>query len=223
MDKNMRNQVAFVEQEDDYHLPALTVRETLRYAAILRLPTTMSRKSKIARAEEVIKMLGLDLCADNLVGGELLKGISGGEKRRLSLAVQMINDPAILIVDEPTSGLDALTANNVMTALNDIARSGRTIILSIHQPRSDIYVDKLDNIVLLVKGGQVAYAGPRTEVAPTLASAGYPIPPLYNPADWLLDLASVDLRGDRETATRERVAKLVENWANTHREKTKWM
>jgi ABC-type multidrug transport system ATPase subunit len=106
-----------------------------------------------------------------------------------------------------------------MTALNDIARSGRTIILSIHQPRSDIYVDKLDNIVLLVKGGQVAYAGPRTEVAPTLASAGYPIPPLYNPADWLLDLASVDLRGDRETATRERVAKLVENWANTHREK----
>ncbi|KAG8761944.1 hypothetical protein FRC11_012005 [Ceratobasidium sp. 423] len=217
--ESMREQIAFVEQEDDYHLPALTVRETLRYAAILRLPRTMSRKSKIARAEEVMKMLGLDLCADNLVGGELLKGISGGEKRRLSLAVQMINDPAVLIVDEPTSGLDALTANNVMTALNDIARSGRTIILSIHQPRSDIYVDKLDNIVLLVKGGQVAYAGPRTEVAPTLASAGHPIPPLYNPADWLLDLASVDLRGDRETVTRERVAKLVEFWVGIHREK----
>ncbi|KAF8688664.1 P-loop containing nucleoside triphosphate hydrolase protein, partial [Rhizoctonia solani] len=228
VNKNMRDQVAFVEQEDDYHLPALTasffsivlhVRETLRYAAILRLPKGMSRKSKIARAEEVMKMLGLDLCADNLVGGELLKqGISGGEKRRLSLAVQMINDPAILIVDEPTSGLDALTANNVMTALNDIARSGRTIILSIHQPRSDIYVDKLDNIILLVKGGEVAYAGPRSEVGPTLTSAGHPIPPLYNPADWLLDLASVDLRRDREEATRERVAKLVKHWANTHRE-----
>ncbi|KAF8752043.1 P-loop containing nucleoside triphosphate hydrolase protein [Rhizoctonia solani] len=228
VNKNIRDQVAFVEQEDDYHLPALTasffsivlhVRETLRYAAILRLPKGMSRKSKIARAEEVMKMLGLDLCADNLVGGELLKqGISGGEKRRLSLAVQMINDPAILIVDEPTSGLDALTANNVMTALNDIARSGRTIILSIHQPRSDIYVDKLDNIILLVKGGEVAYAGPRSEVGPTLTSAGHPIPPLYNPADWLLDLASVDLRRDREEATRERVAKLVKRWANTHRE-----
>ncbi|CAE6447201.1 unnamed protein product [Rhizoctonia solani] len=219
VNKSMREHVAFVEQEDDYHLPALTVRETLRYAAILRLPKAMSRKSKIARAEEVMKMLGLDLCADNLVGGELLKGISGGEKRRLSLAVQMINDPAILIVDEPTSGLDALTANNVMTALNDIARSGRTIILSIHQPRSDIYVDKLDNIILLVKGGQVAYAGPRIEVGPTLASAGYPVPPLYNPADWLLDLASVDLRGDRETITRERVTKLVQLWAESHREK----
>lgn len=90
--------VAYVEQEDDYHLPALTVRETLRYAAILRLPGTMSRKSKIARAEEVMHMLGLDDCADSLVGGTLLKGISGGEKRRLSLAVEMINDPAVLIV-----------------------------------------------------------------------------------------------------------------------------
>jgi ABC-type multidrug transport system ATPase subunit len=106
-----------------------------------------------------------------------------------------------------------------MTALNDIARSGRTIILSIHQPRSDIYVDKLDNIVLLVKGGQIAYAGSRAEVGPTLALAGYPIPPLYNPADWLLDLASVDLRGNKEASTRERVARLVEFWANMQKEK----
>ncbi|QRV93619.1 ABC transporter [Ceratobasidium sp. AG-Ba] len=217
MDRNSRSQVAFVEQEDDYHLPALTVRETLRYAAILRLPRNMTRKHKIARAEEVMKMLGLDVCADNLVGGELLKGISGGEKRRLSLAVQMINDPAILIVDEPTSGLDALTANNVMTALNDIARSGRTVILSIHQPRSDIYVDKLDNIILLVKGGQIAFAGPRDEVEGTFAMAGYPVPPLYNPADWLLDVASVDLRGAREEETKKRVANLVDFWANIQR------
>lgn len=102
---------------------------------------------------------------------------------------------------------------NVMTALNDIARSGRTVILSIHQPRSDIYVDKLDNIVLLVKGGRVAYAGPRDRVGETFALAGYPVPPLYNPADWLLDVASVDLRGTRERETRERVDKLVAFWA----------
>ncbi|KAG9091361.1 hypothetical protein FS749_016600 [Ceratobasidium sp. UAMH 11750] len=212
VDRPSRSQVAFVEQEDDYHLPTLTVRETLRYAAILRLPRNMSRKYKIARAEEVMKMLRLDLCADNLVGGELLKGISGGEKRRLSLA--MINDTAMLIVDEPTSGLDALTANNVMTALNSIARSGCTVILSIHQPRSDIYADKLDNIVLLVKGGQVVFAGPRNEVEGTFTLAGYPIPPLYNPADWLLDVASVDSRGTREAETRARITKLVEFWTN---------
>ncbi len=101
-----------------------------------------------------------------------------------------------------------------MTALNGIARSGRTVILSIHQPRSDIYVDKLDNIVLLVKGGQVAYAGPRNEVEGTFALAGYPVPPLYNPADWLLDVASVDLRGTREVETKARATKLVEFWTN---------
>lgn len=106
-----------------------------------------------------------------------------------------------------------------MTALNDIARSGRTVILSIHQPRSDIYVDKLDNIVLLVKGGRVAYAGPRDEVGETFALAGYPVPPLYNPADWLLDVASVDLRGTRERETRERVDKLVEFWAGLQKKK----
>lgn len=89
--------------DDEYHLPALTVRETLRFAAIIKLPSTVSRKRKIARAEEVLKMLGLRECADGMVGGELLKGISGGEKRRLSLACQMINDPAVLIVDEPVS------------------------------------------------------------------------------------------------------------------------
>ena len=80
--------------DDDYHLPALTVRETLRFAAIISLPSSVSRKRKIARAEEVLKMLGLRDCADGMVGGELLKGISGGEKRRLSLACQMANFPA---------------------------------------------------------------------------------------------------------------------------------
>jgi ABC-type lipoprotein export system ATPase subunit len=82
---------AFVEQEDEYHLPALTVRETLRYVALLKLPSTFTRAQKLARAEEVLGMLGLRDCADGLVGGELVKGISGGEKRRLSLACQMVS------------------------------------------------------------------------------------------------------------------------------------
>lgn len=83
-----RSNVAFVEQDDDWHLPSLTVRETLRYAAMLRLPESLSRRQKVARAETVLLMLGLKDCADLPVGGALLKGISGGEKRRLSLAVQ---------------------------------------------------------------------------------------------------------------------------------------
>jgi ABC-type multidrug transport system ATPase subunit len=86
-----RHLTAFVEQDDDYHMPALTVRETLRYAATLKLPSNVSRKRKEARAEEVLEMLGLRDCADGIVGGELLKGISGGEKRRLSLACEMVS------------------------------------------------------------------------------------------------------------------------------------
>ncbi|KAF8310725.1 P-loop containing nucleoside triphosphate hydrolase protein [Clavulina sp. PMI_390] len=200
--RNMRGLVAFVEQYDDHHYSALTVRETLRYASILRLPADVPLKRKIARAEEVLHMLGLRECANTLVGGPLLKGISGGEKRRLSLAVQMINDPSILIVDEPTSGLDSLTASNVMAALKQIAsESGRTVIVTLHQPRSDIYQD-LDNIVLLAKGGRVAYSGPRTLLASTFVDAGYPIPPLFNPADHLLDTISRP----------EKAASLLEFW-----------
>ncbi|KAJ3519459.1 hypothetical protein NM688_g9298 [Phlebia brevispora] len=213
-----RHVCAFVEQDDDYHLPALTVRETLRFAAIIKLPSTVSRKRKIARAEEVLKMLGLRDCADGMVGGELLKGISGGEKRRLSLACEMINDPAVLIVDEPTSGLDANTARNVMEALRDIARSGRTVIASLHQPRSDIY-NMVDNFMILAKQGTVVYNGPREDLLPHFALAGYVCPPLYNPSDYCMDLVSVDVRGPKSLErTTARIRVLVDTWKN-HQEK----
>ncbi|KAJ7037530.1 P-loop containing nucleoside triphosphate hydrolase protein [Mycena alexandri] len=216
--EDTRNSVAFVEQEDDYHLSALTVRETLRYAAILRLPPKMSKKRKIARAEEVLLMLGLKDCADVYVGGELLKGISGGEKRRLSLAVQMISDPSILVVDEPTSGLDSFIANNVMECLRDIARSGRTVIVSIHQPRSDIF-HSLDNMLILAKGGHAVFSGKREQAMRIMESQGYPLPSLwFNPADHLLDLVTVDQRPGKTAESRARVEGLIAFWT-THREK----
>ncbi|KDQ16857.1 hypothetical protein BOTBODRAFT_30755 [Botryobasidium botryosum FD-172 SS1] len=214
----VRVPVAFVEQDDDYHLPGLTVRETLRYAAILRLPSSMSRKRKHARVEEVLQMLGLLECADNLVGGPLLKGISGGEKRRLSLAVQMINDPSILLTDEPTSGLDSHTANSLMSALKGIASSGRTVIVSLHQPRSDIYLNKIDHLLVLARGGRVVYSGPRDQVESILQSIGYPVPPHYNPADWLLDLVSVDPRGQKKEQSEERVRRMIDYWSAVEKE-----
>ncbi|CAK5265002.1 unnamed protein product, partial [Mycena citricolor] len=210
-----RTAVAFVEQEDDYHLSALTVRETLRYAALLRLPAKMSRKRKIARAEEVLLMLGLKDCADVLVGGELVKGISGGEKRRLSLAVQMISDPSILVVDEPTSGLDSFIANNVMQCLKSIALSGRTVIVSIHQPRSDIF-HALDNLLILAKGGHAVFSGKRKDAVAVMQSQGYPLPSVwFNPADHLLDLVTVDQRPGKATESKARVAALIEWWDQT--------
>ncbi|WVQ94560.1 hypothetical protein IAU59_001640 [Kwoniella sp. CBS 9459] len=204
--------VAFVEQDDDWHLPSLTVRETLTYAAILRLPDKMPRRQKIARAETVLRMLGLKDCADLPVGGQLLKGISGGEKRRLSLAVQMINDPAVLVVDEPTSGLDASIALSVMQVLKDIAATGRTVIATIHQPRSDIW--KLaDNVTLLAKGGVVAFTGKRSEAVEYFSAIGHPMPSeFFNPADHLLDLVSVDPRLRQHEVSRSRVQALTAKW-----------
>ncbi|BEI93776.1 uncharacterized protein CcaverHIS019_0602350 [Cutaneotrichosporon cavernicola] len=204
--------VAFVEQEDDWHLPNLTVRETLRYAAILRLPNEMTRLKKIARAETVLRMLGLKDCADLPVGGPLIKGISGGEKRRLSLAVQMINDPAVLVVDEPTSGLDSSIALSVMQVLKDIAATGRTVIATIHQPRSDIW-RLADNVMLLAKGGVVAYSGRRADAVRYFTGIGYPMPSeFFNPADHLLDLVSVDPRARTHLASAARVRSLTDAW-----------
>ncbi|BGP02838.1 ATP-binding cassette transporter snq2 [Rhodotorula toruloides] len=211
-DSSLASLVAFVEQEDSHHLPALTVRETLRYAARLRLKDR-SVAACDARAEEVLRLLGLATCADTLVGGSLVKGISGGEKRRLSLAVQLLSDPAVLYADEPTSGLDAFTAQNVMQTLRDLASDGRTIVISVHQPRSDIWA-LFDNVVLLAKGGRTAFSGPASEILPFFESAGETCPPNFNPADFIIDAVSLDHRSEEaELATKQRVARIVDTWA----------
>ncbi|BGP27054.1 ATP-binding cassette transporter snq2 [Rhodotorula toruloides] len=215
-DSSLASLVAFVEQEDAHHLPALTVRETLRYAARLRLKDR-SVAACDARAEEVLRLLGLATCADTLVGGPLVKGISGGEKRRLSLAVQLLSDPAVLYADEPTSGLDAFTAQNVMQMLRDLASDGRTIIVSVHQPRSDIWA-LFDNVVLLAKGGRTAFSGPASEILPFFEAAGETCPQNFNPADFVIDVVSLDHRSEEaEARTKQRIARIVETWAQRQR------
>lgn len=91
-------------QQFDFHLPSLTVRETLRFNALIRLPRSLSLVEKHARVERVIVLLGLRLCSNIRVGGDVIKGISGGEKRRLSLGIQMLADPPVCLLDEPTTG-----------------------------------------------------------------------------------------------------------------------
>lgn len=165
-----------MEQSDDRLLPSLTVRETIQYSALLRLPASVSKTRKIARAEEVLMSLGLRDCAETVIGNELIKGISGGEKRRVSIAVQLLNEPACLILDEPTSGLDAWAAWNVMALLKEISRTC-CVVASIHQPRSDIY-EFLDYVLLLSKGGKTVYSGPGAEMVPYFERLGYPCPSL---------------------------------------------
>ncbi|KAL1643823.1 hypothetical protein SLS61_009139 [Didymella pomorum] len=203
---------SFVTQDDDALLASLTVRETLRYAAGLRLPKWMSKQQKSQKAEEILLKMGLKDCADNLIGNDLIKGISGGEKRRVTIAVQILTEPRVLLLDEPLSGLDAFTALSIMDVLLGLAHEGRTLIVTIHQPRSDLF-DQFGNIMLLARGGHPIFAGPATQMLSHFAAQGYDCPRHVNPADFALDLITVDLQhAAREEASREKVRKLVEAW-----------
>ncbi|KAH7183145.1 P-loop containing nucleoside triphosphate hydrolase protein [Fusarium flagelliforme] len=211
-DSVIRSVCSYVCQDDDALLPSLTVRETLRFAAGLRLPSFMSKDEKNRRAEEVLLKMGLKDCADNLVGGELVKGISGGEKRRVSIAVQVLTDPRILLLDEPTSGLDAFTANSIMEVLQGLANEGRTLILTIHQARSDLFRE-FGNVLLLARGGSQVYSGPGRDMLGYLARHGYECPQHTNPADFALDMITIDLQHEgKELESRKRVQNMIDNW-----------
>ncbi|KAJ5240156.1 ABC-2 type transporter [Penicillium chermesinum] len=205
---------SFVTQDDDALLSSLTVRESLRFAAGLRLPNWMSRDEKNRRAEEILFKMGLKECADNLIGNDLIKGISGGEKRRVTIAIQILTDPKVLLLDEPTSGLDAFTAMSIIEVLQGLAAEGRTLIMTIHQSRSDLF-NHFSQVLLLARGGYPVYAGPGQQMLPHFAGLGHPCPETTNPADFVLDLITVDLQQeDREALTRERVQKLITKWAD---------
>lgn len=123
----------FVDQDDSL-MGTLTVRETLTYAALMRLPRHMSLKAKQKRVEDVIQELGISRIADSLIGIPGQRGISGGEKRRVSIGKELVTSPSLLFLDEPTSGLDAYNAGVVMECLQKLAHEGkRTIVVTIHQ------------------------------------------------------------------------------------------
>ena len=212
-DSVIRSVCSYVCQDDDALLPSLTVRETLLFSAKLRLPSFMTAAQKKQRAEEVLLKLGLKDCADILVGSDLVKGISGGEKRRVSIAVQILTDPRVLLLDEPTSGLDAFTASSIMEVLQGLASEGRTLILTIHQSRSDLF-QQFGTVLLLARGGSPVYSGTATGMLPHFSSLGFPCPITTNPADFALDLITVDLQdASREVATRSRVQSLTASWS----------
>jgi ABC-type multidrug transport system ATPase subunit len=203
---------SFVTQDDDALLASLTVRETLRYAAGLRLPKWMTKQEKLQKAEDVLLKMGLKDCADNLIGNDLIKGISGGEKRRVTIAVQILTEPRVLLLDEPLSGLDAFTALSIMDVLQGLASEGRTLVVTIHQPRSDLFAH-FGSILLLARGGHPVYAGPSREMLSHFSKQGYHCPQHINPADFALDLITVDLQhASREAASRAKVRSLIESW-----------
>ena len=187
-DVEFRNVVGFVDQEDTL-LPTLTVHETITTSALLRLPRDMNISIKEQRVYEVEKQLGILHIKDSLIGSEEGngRGISGGEKRRVGIACELVTSPSILFLDEPTSGLDAFNAFNVVECLVTLAKNyNRTVIFTIHQPRSNI-VALFDYLVLLAKGRTV-YSGLSSDCQSYFDRIGYSCPPGFNIADYLVDL-----------------------------------
>ncbi|KAL2633644.1 hypothetical protein R1flu_005123 [Riccia fluitans] len=203
--RNANHTVAYVRQEDLF-FSQLTVRETLALAADLQLPKSVDKDKYV---DDLLKRLGLAGCAGTIVGDKKVRGISGGEKKRLSIACELIASPSVIFADEPTTGLDAFQAEQVMETLRELAHDGHTVICSIHQPRGSIYA-KFDDLILL-SNGSLVYMGPAGEKALTyFENIGYKCPEHVNPAEFFADLISIDYSSpEREEITCKKLEHVV--------------
>jgi len=155
--------------QEDVLLPTLTVRETLLFAVKLHSKAHSRHRRQAAQlVEDLLRELSLSKVADSRVGGELLRGISGGERRRLSVGLELITEPRILFLDEPTSGLDSHAALLVMSMLHDMAaRRNSVVICTIHQPRSSIF-NRFHRLLLLAEGRRLFFGTVRSLLCPCL-------------------------------------------------------
>ncbi|KAK3435187.1 hypothetical protein EUGRSUZ_D02559 [Eucalyptus grandis] len=183
----VKRRTGFVAQ-DDVLYPHLTVTETLLFTALLRLPNTLALAEKLLHVESVITELGLTQCRHSMIGGPLFRGISGGEKKRVSIGQEMLINPSLLLLDEPTSGLDSTTAQKILTTVKRLAGGGRTVVTTIHQPSSRLY-HMFDKVVLLSEGNPIYY-GRASAALDYFSSIGFTTSLTVNPADLLLDLAN---------------------------------
>nr|GMD57073.1 ABC transporter G family member 17-like [Ipomoea batatas] len=171
--------------QDDRLFPMLTVYETLMFAADFRLGP-IPRADKKNRVEKLIDQLGLSPSRNTYIGDEGTRGVSGGERRRVSIGVDIIHGPPLLFLDEPTSGLDSTSAHSVIEKVHDIARAGSTVILTIHQPSSRIQL-LLDHLIILARG-QLMYQGAPKDVAQHLGRMGRKVPKGENSIEFLIDV-----------------------------------
>lgn len=179
-------------QQQDLHLKTSTVREALKFSAILRQPAHIPREEKLAYVEEVIELLGMEEYADAIIGvpGEAL---NIEQRKRLTIAVELVAKPPLLLfVDEPTSGLDSQTSWVILDLLDKLAKAGQAIICTIHQPSAFLF-ERFDRLLLLAEGGKTVYFGDIGDQFGTMVNyferhGGHPCPPGANPAEWMLEV-----------------------------------
>ncbi|XP_057454408.1 ABC transporter G family member 36-like [Lotus japonicus] len=183
-------------EQTDIHSPQVTIRESLLYSAFLRLPTEVSNEEKTQFVDQVMDLVELVSLKDAIVGLPGVTGLSTEQRKRLTIAVELVANPSIIFMDEPTSGLDARAAAIVMRAVRNTVDTGRTVVCTIHQPSIDIF-EAFDELILMKRGGQLIYAGPLGRNSHKIVEYFEEIPgvpkikEMYNPATWMLEVSSV--------------------------------
>lgn len=184
--RDLKNMSGYVMQ-DDLLNAYFTVLETLQYTAYLRMPADTSAHARRSRIELVMKLMGISHCRNVIVGDSRRKGVSGGERKRLCIAMELLTKPKLLFLDEPTSGLDSSTALSVVGILKRLSAKGLcTVVCTIHQPQSKIF-SLFDNLILM-RHGQIAYQGAANKALTFFENRGFPCPELTNPADHIIQV-----------------------------------
>ncbi|XP_012480072.1 pleiotropic drug resistance protein 3 [Gossypium raimondii] len=182
-------------EQTDVHSPQITVKESVIFSAWLRLPAEIPRQKRLEFVSEVLQMIELDEIQNALVGVPSVSGISAEQRKRLTIAVELVSNPSIIFMDEPTSCLDARAAAVVMRVVKNIVNTRRTIVCTIHQPSIDIF-EAFDEIILMKRGGQIIYSGELGQNSCKLIEyfGGIPgVPKIkdnYNPATWMLEVTN---------------------------------
>ncbi|XP_071718388.1 ABC transporter G family member 29-like [Rutidosis leptorrhynchoides] len=183
-------------EQNDIHSPQVTVYESLIFSAFLRLPKDINKQEKMLFVEEVMELVELDNLKDMIVGIPGVTGLSTQQRKRLTIAVELVANPSIIFMDEPTTGLDARAAAIVMRTVRNTVDTGRTVVCTIHQPGVDIF-EAFDELLLMKTGGEVIYSGPLGLNSEKLVDYLEAIPGVprildgQNPATWMLEVTSV--------------------------------
>ena len=190
-----------------------TVREALTFAAALKMNVSLAERAR--KVDEMMALLGLSGIENTIIGDSSMKGVSGGERKRVAVGMQLITDPSLLFLDEPTSGLDTLNAFNVVAILKKLALKGKTVVATLHQPSSEIF-HMIDDLIVMA-AGEIVYCGPANAVVKHFEALGFTFPIYSNPADFIfMDVLNLSKQAEsamklvREDAAHEVVSQQLE-------------